>query len=43
MQRKKKCVAMLLAGGKGSRLESLTKKVAKPAVYFGGRQSILRP
>jgi glucose-1-phosphate adenylyltransferase len=29
---KKKCVAMLLAGGKGSRLNSLTKDLAKPAV-----------
>lgn len=29
-------VAMLLAGGKGTRLESLTKKLAKPAVFFGG-------
>ena len=30
-------VAMILAGGRGSRLLDLTKKVAKPAVYFGGK------
>jgi glucose-1-phosphate adenylyltransferase len=38
---KKKCVAMLLAGGKGSRLNSLTKTVAKPAVPFGGKYRII--
>jgi glucose-1-phosphate adenylyltransferase len=38
---KKKCVAMLLAGGKGSRLNSLTKDVAKPAVPFGGKYRII--
>ena len=32
MVRKKECVAMLLAGGRGSRLYVLTTKVAKPAV-----------
>lgn len=39
--RKKKCVAMLLAGGQGSRLGILTKKVAKPAVPFGGKFRII--
>ncbi|MGV2942425.1 glucose-1-phosphate adenylyltransferase [Mesobacillus sp. LC4] len=38
---KKKCVAMLLAGGKGSRLHSLTKNLAKPAVPFGGKYRII--
>ena len=35
--RKKRCIAMLLAGGQGSRLGLLTKVVAKPAVPFGGK------
>lgn len=39
--RKKECVAMLLAGGQGSRLGSLTKKLAKPAVPFGGKYRII--
>jgi len=39
--RKKQCVAMLLAGGQGSRLGILTKKVAKPAVSFGGKYRII--
>ncbi len=34
-------VAMLLAGGKGTRLFALTKKVAKPAVYYGGKYRII--
>ncbi len=34
-------VAMLLAGGKGTRLKELTKKVAKPAVFYGGRYRII--
>ena len=38
---KKKCVAMLLAGGKGSRLNDLTKELAKPAVPFGGKYRII--
>lgn len=38
---KKKCVAMLLAGGQGSRLNSLTKNIAKPAVPFGGKYRII--
>lgn len=38
---KKKCVAMLLAGGKGSRLSTLTKEIAKPAVPFGGKYRII--
>lgn len=37
----KKCVAMLLAGGQGSRLEVLTKNTAKPAVPFGGKYRII--
>lgn len=41
MQTRKKCVAMLLAGGQGSRLYSLTKKRAKPAVPFGGKYRII--
>lgn len=38
---KKQCVAMILAGGKGSRLSTLTKNVAKPAVSFGGKYRII--
>ena len=34
-------VAMILAGGRGSRLHDLTKKVAKPAVHFGGKYRII--
>lgn len=41
MYRKKKCVAMLLAGGQGSRLYALTKQIAKPAVHFGGKYRII--
>ncbi len=37
----KECVAMLLAGGQGSRLYTLTKKLAKPAVPFGGKYRII--
>ncbi len=36
-----KVVAMLLAGGQGSRLKSLTKNIAKPAVSFGGKYKII--
>jgi glucose-1-phosphate adenylyltransferase len=39
--RKKECVAMILAGGQGSRLGSLTQKLAKPAVPFGGKYRII--
>lgn len=39
--RKKECVAMILAGGQGSRLGALTKKIAKPAVHFGGNYRII--
>jgi len=39
--RKTECVAMLLAGGQGSRLGILTKDVAKPAVPFGGKYRII--
>lgn len=35
------CVAMLLAGGQGSRLGALTKNIAKPAVAFGGKHRII--
>ncbi|MBP1764001.1 MAG: glgC 2 [Firmicutes bacterium] len=35
------CVAMLLAGGQGSRLGVLTKSLAKPAVHFGGKYRII--
>ena len=41
MFKKKECVAMLLAGGQGSRLYSLTTTVAKPAVQFGGKYRII--
>ena len=41
MFKKKECVAMLLAGGQGSRLYALTQKVAKPAVPFGGKYRIV--
>ena len=41
MLKKKECVAMLLAGGQGSRLYALTTKTAKPAVSFGGKYKIL--
>lgn len=37
----KNVVAMILAGGKGTRLQSLTKKVAKPAVGFAGKYRII--
>jgi glucose-1-phosphate adenylyltransferase len=37
----KKCVAMLLAGGQGSRLGALTRYIAKPAVSFGGKYRII--
>lgn len=38
---KKKMLAMILAGGRGTRLESLTKKIAKPAVAYGGKYRII--
>ncbi len=41
MFKKKECVAMLLAGGQGSRLYALTQKTAKPAVPFGGKYRII--
>lgn len=41
LMQKKECVAMLLAGGQGSRLGALTKKIAKPAVAFGGKYRII--
>lgn len=37
----KECIAMLLAGGQGSRLYALTQSTAKPAVYFGGKYRII--
>lgn len=39
--KKKKCIAMLLAGGQGSRLGKLTTNIAKPAVSFGGKYRII--
>lgn len=39
--RQNNMVAMILAGGRGSRLYALTSKVAKPAVYFGGKYRII--
>lgn len=39
--KKKKCIAMLLAGGQGSRLGKLTSSIAKPAVSFGGKYRII--
>ena len=34
--RQNNMLAMILAGGRGTRLYALTKKIAKPAVYYGG-------
>ena len=39
--KKKKCIAMLLAGGQGTRLYALTNSVAKPAVSFGAKYRII--
>ena len=39
--RKKEIVAMILAGGQGSRLKELTVRNAKPAVPFGGKYRII--
>ena len=41
MVNKKPFIAMLLAGGQGSRLGALTKHIAKPAVSFGGKYRII--
>ena len=41
MTTRKECVAMLLAGGQGSRLYLLTERLAKPAVPFGGKYRII--
>lgn len=41
MYTKKECVAMLLAGGQGSRLYALTQNMAKPAVPYGGKYRII--
>lgn len=41
MYTKKECIAMLLAGGQGSRLYTLTENTAKPAVPFGGKYRII--
>lgn len=38
---KKECLAMLLAGGQGSRLGCLTRNIAKPALSFGGKYRII--
>ena len=39
--KKKSIIAMILAGGQGSRLLDLTEKIAKPAVAFGGKYRII--
>ena len=39
--KKQKCIAMLLAGGKGTRLNQLTDSIVKPAVPFGGKYRII--
>ena len=39
--KKKKCVAMLLAGGQGTRLYALTSRAPKPAVSFGAKYRII--
>ena len=39
--KKTECVAMILAGGQGSRLGVLTHKIAKPAVPYGGKYRII--
>ena len=41
MLKKTECLAMLLAGGQGSRLGILTKNIAKPAVPYGGKYRII--
>ncbi len=41
MKKQKECIAMLLAGGQGSRLQPLTSNLAKPAVPFGGKYRIV--
>ena len=41
MKYKTECIAMLLAGGQGSRLGALTKNIAKPAVPYGGKYRII--
>ena len=41
LERHKNCIAMLLAGGQGSRLKVLTADIAKPAVPFGGKYRII--
>ncbi|NMB15083.1 MAG: glucose-1-phosphate adenylyltransferase, partial [Gallicola sp.] len=41
MKTRNRVVTMLLAGGQGSRLKALTRKVAKPAVPFGGKYRII--
>ena len=41
MYKYRDCIAMILAGGQGSRLQAITDKVAKPAVSFGGKYRII--
>ena len=40
LKRSKECIAMLLAGGQGSRLKILTESTAKPALNFGGINAV---
>ena len=39
--KKNKCIAMILAGGQGKRLDVLTRFTAKPAIPFGGKYRII--
>ena len=39
--KRKECIAMILAGGQGSRLGNITKNLAKPGVPFGGKYRII--
>ena len=41
LRKSKECIAILLAGGQGSRLMVLTEETAKPAVAFGGKYRII--
>lgn len=41
MDKSESCMAMLLAGGNGSRLDALTKRTSKPAVHFGAKYRLI--